>query len=318
MVISERIRFERIFCPVDLSQDSGEAIGYAASLARAYDGRLLIGYCDQPAQAEMTITPRKEYAGPMPHARREVEEAIHRLMGANGVGDVECENLILAGNPAVSIPREAAKRRVDLIVVRSRRRGHRAALLGSIIESICRTAPCPVLVTHPGQREQLSRMTGRLNLDHLLVAYDFSSDAEIALSYGLSFAHQYQAELHLLHVLPPRLKPEAPEVALLPLASEDAFHRAAQKLQSAVPSALRQQIRINEEVREGLPYREVLAYCEENETDLILMGASGTGFGMRALFGSNVDRVLRQSNCPVLIARPLRPANSKQSESDGD
>jgi hypothetical protein len=28
---------------------------------------------------------------------------------------------------------------------------------------------------------------------------------------------------------------------------------------------------------------------------------------MRALFGSNVDRVLRQARCPVLVARPLKP-----------
>ena len=47
--------------------------------------------------------------------------------------------------------------------------------------------------------------------------------------------------------------------------------------------------------------------------DLRRMGVSGTGFGMRALFGSNADRVLRQAPCPVLIARPLRPelANSQ-------
>ena len=35
----------------------------------------------------------------------------------------------------------------------------------------------------------------------------------------------------------------------------------------------------------------------------------GAGFGMQSLFGSNVDRVLRQSSCPVLIARPLKPAS---------
>jgi hypothetical protein len=29
---------------------------------------------------------------------------------------------------------------------------------------------------------------------------------------------------------------------------------------------------------------------------------------MRTLFGSNVDRVLRQALCPVLVARPLKPA----------
>jgi nucleotide-binding universal stress UspA family protein len=38
------------------------------------------------------------------------------------------------------------------------------------------------------------------------------------------------------------------------------------------------------------------------------MGTHGAGFGMWALFGSNADRVLRQAPCPVLVARPLRPA----------
>jgi nucleotide-binding universal stress UspA family protein len=60
-------------------------------------------------------------------------------------------------------------------------------------------------------------------------------------------------------------------------------------------------------VSEGHPYREILNYAEQNEIDLISVGAHGAGFGMRALFGSNVDRVLRQAPCPVLVARPLRP-----------
>jgi nucleotide-binding universal stress UspA family protein len=63
-------------------------------------------------------------------------------------------------------------------------------------------------------------------------------------------------------------------------------------------------------VREGHPYREVLAYAHEQNIDLICMGASGTGFGMRAVFGSKADRVLRQAPCPVLIARPRQPALS--------
>jgi nucleotide-binding universal stress UspA family protein len=61
-------------------------------------------------------------------------------------------------------------------------------------------------------------------------------------------------------------------------------------------------------VSEGNPYREILNYAEEHEIDLISVGAHGAGFGMRALFGSNVDRVLRQAPCPVLVARPLKPS----------
>ncbi len=51
---------------------------------------------------------------------------------------------------------------------------------------------------------------------------------------------------------------------------------------------------IKHAVREGRAYREVLHYAEQNEIDLICLGAHGAGFGMQALFGSNVDRVLRQ------------------------
>ena len=57
-------------------------------------------------------------------------------------------------------------------------------------------------------------------------------------------------------------------------------------------------------VSEGQPYREIIHYAEENEIDLVCIGAQGAGFGILALFGSNVDRVLRQAPCPVLVARP--------------
>lgn len=35
-----------------------------------------------------------------------------------------------------------------------------------------------------------------------------------------------------------------------------------------------------------------------------MLGVRGADFGLRALFGSNTNRVLRQALCPVLIARP--------------
>lgn len=60
-------------------------------------------------------------------------------------------------------------------------------------------------------------------------------------------------------------------------------------------------------MRWGKPYQEILSYATEHSIDLICMGVRGAGFGMNALFGSNVDRVLRQAPCPVLVARPLEP-----------
>lgn len=200
---------------------------------------------------------------------------------------------------------QAQQRHVDLIVMRSRRRPHRAALLGSTAESVCRSAPCPVMVVHTDERDFVSDAMS-VELKRVLVAYDFSDYSELALKYGLSIAQEHQAELHLLHVLAPRSMNE-PEIAWYPTKGESAYHTAAYRLQKVVPGEVHLWCGVRAVVSEGYPYREILNYAENNEIDLISVGAHGAGFGMRALFGSNVDRVLRQAPCPVLVARPLRP-----------
>jgi nucleotide-binding universal stress UspA family protein len=70
----------------------------------------------------------------------------------------------------------------------------------------------------------------------------------------------------------------------------------------------------------GRPYERVLSYAGENEVDLICMGAEGVGRGAHSLFGSNVERVLRQASCPVLVVRPLEPAagNARPNVPDGE
>ncbi|HYJ45705.1 MAG TPA: universal stress protein, partial [Pyrinomonadaceae bacterium] len=141
----------------------------------------------------------------------------------------------------------------------------------------------------------------------VLVPYDFSDFAELGLKYALSMAQEYQAELHLLHVLP---KPtnDGPEIAWGPRGVENAYHVAARRLQRAVPSEAFLWCNVTHCVRWGKPYQEILSYAKENRIDLISMGAHGAGHGMHTLFGSNVDRVLRQSPCPILVARPLKPS----------
>jgi nucleotide-binding universal stress UspA family protein len=152
------------------------------------------------------------------------------------------------------------------------------------------------------------------------VAYDFSDYSELALNYALSFAQEYQSELHLLHVLP-SFSLKEPEISWYPLGEEGTYHKAAHRLQKAVPAETHLWCDIKHAVSEGQPYREILNYAEKNKIDLICLGAHGAGFGMRTLFGSNVDRVLRQAPCPVLVTRPLKHekwAREKAFTADGN
>lgn len=300
MVINERITFERILCPIDLTPESDESLRYAIALAKAYDAKLFVITC-----VDRAVNGMPEVA----NIKKHLESSIRKYLRFPPSADFSWEVIVVDGDPKEAITEHAAERRIDLIVMRSRRRPYAAALLGSTAETVYRTAPCPVMVTHPREQDWAGMTTNEIGLQRVLAAYDFSSDSELALSYGLSLAQECQAELHVLHVLPPRsARPEAPEIAFLPPGAEDGFREAASRLRSAVPPETRVWCEVKQAVREGHPYREVLAYADEQKIDLICMGASGTGFGMRALFGSNADRVLRQAPCPVLIARPLRPA----------
>ena len=278
------INITRILCPTDLSPHSGKAVRYALALARAHEAELIFFHCTPEADGEEKLrTSVSEHTDP----------SNCRLIAA------ACDDI------GEAIMMQAQVENVDLIVMRSRRRPHRAALLGSAAESVCRSAPCPVLVMHNDEQEFVSSGL-TVDIKRVLVAYDFSDYSELALKYGLSIAQEHQAELHLLHVLPARSVNE-PEIAWYPVGGESAYHTAARRLQRVVPSEVHLWCNVKTAVSEGHPYREILDYADKNEIDLISVGAHGAGFGMRALFGSNVDRVLRQAPCPVLVARLLRP-----------
>ena len=302
------IKIERILCPTALSPASDEALLYGLGLARGYEAKLIVCYCaskEELLDAEQLKNNLSNGRSP-DRAIDWFEKALHRYLPVDAEAP-DWKGVIVEGEDVGNaITQTAADCDAQLIVMRSRRRPHRAALLGSSAEIVCRTAPCPVLVTHSDERDWIDQESGEIMLKRVLVAYDFSDYSELALKYALSLAQEYQAELHILYVLPPRALNE-PEIAWDPRGRDTVYHSAARRLQNAIPAEAFLWCTIKHAVVEGQPYREILSYAETNEIDLISLGAHGAGFGMRALFGSNVDRVLRQAPCPVLVARPLKP-----------
>jgi nucleotide-binding universal stress UspA family protein len=286
------INIKRILCPTDMSPYSGDAVRYALALSRVHNAELILLHCTRGTDPD-------EELGLLESS------LLAHINPSDLVGARWRSVVAFADDVGEEIMRQAQLEHADLIVMRSRRRPHRAALLGSTAESVCRSAPCPVLVMHSDERDFVSDELG-VDLKRVLVAYDFSDYSELALKYALSIAQEHQAELHLLHVLPPRSLND-PEIAWYPAKGESAYHTAARRLQRVVPAEVHLWCDVKTAVSEGHPYREILSYAEKNDIDLISVGAHGAGFGMRALFGSNVDRVLRQAPCPVLVARPLKP-----------
>ncbi len=294
------MKIESILCPIDLSPKSDESLRYAIALARAYDAELVMLHC-VTTQLSTELLASEDVADT-------IRQSMIKYSGSFGLEGLNWKTAVIAAEDVgETIAHEASILRSDLIVMRSRRRPHRAALLGSTAETVSRNAPCPVLVMHSDERDWVTGASAKIELKRVLVAYDFSDHSEIALKYGLSIAQEYQSELHLLHVLTHASVNDS-EISWYPMGKEGAYHQAARRLQKAIPIQAHLWCEVKHVVNEGQPYREILNYAAKNGIDLICIGAKGSGFGMQTLFGSNVDRVLRQAPCPVLVSRPLKPA----------
>jgi len=301
------IKIERILCPTDLSTESDEALRYAVALARIYQAKLLLLHCSEHA----SLPDEQDEAKVKSHMDRLFVESLVPHLGFATIDQLDWEGLVRTsvyhiGNEIV---REALLQKIDLIVMRSRRRPKAAVLLGSTAETVCRNAPCPVLVTHPLEREWVSMSSGEIDLNRVLIAHDFSCDSQTAVNFGVSMAQEYQAEVHLMHVLDTEGH-EEPELAWSSSSTGSAYTFTARKLQEVLPREVHLWCNFVNVVRCGKAYEEILNYAKEHDIDLICMGASGSNWTIGTLLGSTVDRVLRGAPCPVLVAGKRNANNS--------
>ena len=296
------LNFERILCPVAESHESDEGLRYAILIARSYGARLSVLTCNDGS------SPNNETIDAM---RAGIKRAIeHAFVSFPASGDaVRLDwnlKVVNSTRPEDAINLEAVSQNADLIVMGSRRRPAASVMvLGSTAAAVCRTAPCSVLVTRSAAGHDAARTIDNFKLNKLLVATDFSSNSELALQYGLSLAQEYQAELHLVHVITGARSTDA-EIAWTSQESEGPYHAAARRLHESIPAEVHLWSDVTHAVREGRAYREIVSYAVEQDIDLICLGAHGQGFKLETLFGTNTDRVLRQAPCPVLVVRPLK------------
>ncbi|AHF99033.1 universal stress protein UspA [Halostagnicola larsenii XH-48] len=136
--------------------------------------------------------------------------------------------------------------------------------------------------------------------DSILVATDGSDDASAAVTNAISLARALEIPLYGVAVVETRtaydtgiVDPEEAEDRLRDQARDslEALERAASEAGVSVTTAL----------RTGPPHEEILAYADERDIGLLVVGSHGRSSFRRALLGSTVDAVVRLSERPVLV-----------------
>ena len=134
----------------------------------------------------------------------------------------------------------------------------------------------------------------------IIVSVDFSQASLAAVEVGAQFAKWHGSELILLHVLEP-----ISQIAQF-LQGQD-LKEKARKFAAGKLQAIEKQydaIKISHMYAEGKPYKEILAAADHIEAELIVMGTLGEDAEENEyLVGSNVNKVLRSAECPVVTVK---------------
>jgi nucleotide-binding universal stress UspA family protein len=138
-----------------------------------------------------------------------------------------------------------------------------------------------------------------MNVQHILVPMDFSSDAETALDCAVEFAQQFQARLTLLHVI---YIPVTTEVNLSSYFAE--IESGAQHgMETYQKRAEGKGLTVDTVIVQGTPFREIVEIAKTKQVDLIIMGTHGRTGMTHLLMGSVAERVVRLAPCPVMVTR---------------
>lgn len=138
------------------------------------------------------------------------------------------------------------------------------------------------------------------NYQNILLAIDFSDYDHYVAQKAKSLAEQFNAHLHIIHVLDNIPMPDTPYGTVIPLNES-----SSDKLLEAKKSKLIQisnQLNIAPAYRWlvwGEPQQEITRLAAQSHIDLIVVGSHGR-HGLAVLMGSTAKGVLYQAQCDVL------------------
>jgi nucleotide-binding universal stress UspA family protein len=139
-----------------------------------------------------------------------------------------------------------------------------------------------------------------LRYRHVLVAFDASPEAELALVHAIAMAQVYRAKLTIAAVVPPPplLAWQAPGGTRgLHEAEQQELDKAVRQAVDSVPDDLS----VQHVLLDGDPARELLKLAREGDFDVIVMGSRGRGRMTAALLGSVSNRVMHDADVPVIV-----------------
>src|ERR1700687_6140183 len=295
--VKQQIALKNILFATDFEVSASRALPFALALADRYGAKFYAAHVitmgtyalARPESIDVTLDEIQA------HASRALNQIIDPLLQHGQ----SCEALLGSGDVIAVLMECVRNHGVDLVVVgTSSRGGLGKVLLGSTAEEIIRVAPGPVLTVGPHVTA-----VAPVGVRRIVCATAFSLGSLRAAEFAVSLAHEYQADLTLVHVVDEALT-ESPDSAM---------QLNEQRLREMIPSEPKLLYEPEVVVEIGPVAERILAVANELIADIIVMGVRGAGaFAETAShFGSIAHRVVALAPCPVMTVGDLQKADNE-------
>ncbi|MFN3997775.1 universal stress protein [Algoriphagus sp.] len=146
----------------------------------------------------------------------------------------------------------------------------------------------------------------------ILVPFDFSTYALAALQTAQRICAKNQAKIICVTVIPSEIDWDllSEEAKLKYPQLMEERQEAMEVLPGYVKSVAPAKAHIEQVVKIGVPYEQIIRVAEQSGADLIVLGAYGKGHIEGNFVGSTLQKVLRFANCPVLAVKSALDGNA--------
>ncbi len=146
-----------------------------------------------------------------------------------------------------------------------------------------------------------------VEIKKILFPVDFTENSSKILPYVISMSEKYDSMIYLLHVVEDLSKWGAgsfvPHLSLETF-KDDAMKGAEKAMDRVCERQLKSCPNFQRKVVYGDPAVEILKAVKSEEVDMVVMGTHGRKGLDHAFFGSVAEKVMKNSDVPVLVVNP--------------
>lgn len=291
----------------DGSKEATAAIRAATRLLRKSDNEVHL-LCVapkfyEPRDRKEDKRARADYERRIARETRRILERAQKTLLAEGVAaEIRAES----GSPAEVIVRLASEYNVTVLGATSQYDTTRPGI-GSVTSRVVEHAPGIVLVC---------RESGGGSSLRILLCVDGSRSAQAAINNLTTYFNTQSAEITLMHVVESpwvnlgldqdwfdaggeTREQKSSEIQL----EEELQIEANEIIEDAAEQLTRHGLTVTTVIADGNPATEILGQSEQDEYDLIVMGASGANDMKHRMLGSVSTKVTAQTTCSVAVVK---------------